>query len=526
MRRSSVSPAPVVAVVAALALLVACTGEPGPTLETAEVGPGEVVQTIATAARIEPIGRVTVAAPTAGEVEALFVGDGDVVSRGERLLRLDDEALAAQIAQAEAALETTAQLPGLAAAGIDLAPVLGALAGTFDSALPALLGALGAQVDVTEAAVVGVVRTAADAADGQAAAVEALADAIAEAVAQLPVDEELDLDTDLEPGLLDELDLGADPEQVAAAIAAAETAARDARAQLGAAQSALGGIAGELSQAQAEAAATAAAAEQAQLAAIEAQREQAEQALEAIRDQLDDLTLLAPVAGVVELVRDEGGAPAGLPGGVPDLGSLGDVGGLGGIGELLGGAGAGSSGVSASGPVTVGSEVGPGQALLRIYDLSRFTAELDVDELDIVEVEVGQSVVVLVDAFPGVELDGVVDRVAIAPDRSPTGGATYPVSVRLTEVPDEVGLRVGLTAAAEVEVRRVEAELVVPTSALLRRGGQEVVFAVREGRAVEVPVQVLAIGDDTAALEGDLASGEQVVTIGVELVEDGDEVPG
>jgi multidrug resistance efflux pump len=116
--------------------------------------------------------------------------------------------------------------------------------------------------------------------------------------------------------------------------------------------------------------------------------------------------------------------------------------------------------------------VSTGQAIATIYDLSSFTAQVAVDEIDIVEVERDQAVSVLVDAYPDAELRGTVANVAIAPTSTPTGGATFAVSVRLTEVPDEVVLRVGLTASAEIEVRRVEAETTVPTSALLRRGAR------------------------------------------------------
>jgi HlyD family secretion protein len=163
--------------------------------------------------------------------------------------------------------------------------------------------------------------------------------------------------------------------------------------------------------------------------------------------------------------------------------------------------------------------------LLTIYDLSGFTANVEVDEIDVVEVEEGQAVTVLVDAFPATELRGVVSHVALAPRRGVTGGASYAVTVDLRGVPADVRLRVGLTASAEIEVRRLESDAVVPTSALLRRGGGEVVHVVRDGVAREVPVTVLAIGDDTAAVEGHLEPGERVVTIGVELIEDGDEVP-
>jgi multidrug efflux pump subunit AcrA (membrane-fusion protein) len=150
--------------------------------------------------------------------------------------------------------------------------------------------------------------------------------------------------------------------------------------------------------------------------------------------------------------------------------------------------------------------------------------QVQVDEVDVIEVEVGQPAMVLVDAYPQAELVGRVAYIAVAPERGATGGRTFPVTVELVEVPDEVALRVGLTASAEIEVRRVEADVVVPTSALLRRGEDEVVYAVRDGVAVRVPVEVLAIGEDTAAVDGALRAGEQVVTVGVELIDDGDEI--
>jgi multidrug efflux pump subunit AcrA (membrane-fusion protein) len=98
------------------------------------------------------------------------------------------------------------------------------------------------------------------------------------------------------------------------------------------------------------------------------------------------------------------------------------------------------------------------------------------------------------------------------------------VTVRLVERSDEVSLRIGMTASVEIQVREVEGELVVPSSALLRRGGDEVVHVVRDGVAHRVEVAVLALGDGTAAVSGDLAVGDIVVTTGVELLEDGQEV--
>ena len=248
----------------------------------------------------------------------------------------------------------------------------------------------------------------------------------------------------------------------------------------------------------------------AQREAVEAQRGQAEAALEAARRRSDDLLVTAPVDGIVELARgdDGGGTPA-----LPELG--------GDLESLLGGGAPTSSG---AGPVTVGSEVAAGQVVLTIFDLSSFRVTTTIDEIDIVDVDEGQAVTILVDAFPDDELTGVVEHVAIEPTTSATGGVGYPVRIRLTATPDDVRLRVGLSGSAEVTVREVASDTVVSSSALRRRGESDVLYVVRDGVVRETDVRVEAIGLDTAAVVGDLATGDTIVTEGIDDVLDGQSV--
>jgi HlyD family secretion protein len=456
--RPSVARAAASLAVAAL-VLAGCRGDEGPTVDTAEVAGGEVVQTVAAVASLEPAARVSVNAPIGGRISQLLVEDGQRVEAGDPIAELSSESLELQIAQAEAAVRSADALAGAAgASGLDLSPLFGAFRGQLDATLAPLLDAL----------------------SQQAAAIED--DDLREA-AQDRVAEARDSYLDARGGLIDaERDAAAQSEQASAAQRAAATA----------------------------------------------QRDQAALALDAARGRTDDLVIEAPTGGIIEL------APAdGTGGGVPDLGGLagqlgGGLGALGGgaapdVGGLLGGDG--SEG-GTSGPVTEGVTLASGQLVATIYDLSSFTARVDVDEIDIVEVDVDQAVTVLVDAYPDAEVRGTVANVAIAPVTGPTGGATFPVTVRLTQVPPDVSLRVGLTASAEIEVRRVDADTTVPTAALLRRGGQEVVFVV-DGEVVrEVPVTVTALGDDAAAVEGDLAAGDRVATTGVEDLEDGQRLDG
>jgi HlyD family secretion protein len=270
-----------------------------------------------------------------------------------------------------------------------------------------------------------------------------------------------------------------------------------------------------LRQAERDAARAAAQATATQREAARAQGRQAEIALDAARQRADDLLVVAPIDGVVELARG-GDAP-----GVPGLDGLSGLGGAGDLGGLLGG----GATTSSDGPVSVGSEVAAGQALLTVFDLAAFRVAANVDELDAVTIAVGQRALVLVDAFPDAELPGRVEHVAIEPRTASAGGVSYPITVRLDRVPGDVRLRVGLSGSVEIVTATVRSDTVVSSSALRRRGATDVVYVARDGVIVEVPVRIVAIGDDVAAVDGDLATGERVVIEGIDAVADGDPVP-
>lgn len=561
------SPSLLVVTVALVA--AACTSSDDVEVQVATVGSGEVVQTVAAGARLQAADRVTVTAPVSGEVTHLLVADGDQVAAGQVLARLASANLDEQIAQAELAVDAAEGFAAAtASAGVDLSPVVSAFRAQLDAVFPPLIGGLGDQVTNLENAAVAADRERAeleadleaarrdlqdgldaarrDLEDGLDAARRALEEdadsldaarreleldsldaarrelqgnadvvgpALSEPVADLPPAEVPPIEL---PSLIDPADLHAAAADARARLAEADAGYRDARSQLTAVEA---GLAEQAQQATA-----------AQREAADIQRGQAEAALDAARAQVDDLTIVAPVAGVVELARggDTGPGTTGLGAlGLPGPGSLGSLGDAtggpavgGGAGALLGG-GVGAPTVRSTGPLAVGTAIGAGEVVLTIFDLSGFTARVDVDEIDIVEMEVGQAVTVLVDAYPDAELAGTVRHIAIEPERPVGGGAVFPVTVELEPVPDDVRLRVGMTASAEIEVRRLQADTVVPTSALLRRGGAEVVYVARNGVAIEVPVTIAAIGDDTAAVVGDLPGDARVITTGVELVEDG-----
>ena len=114
----------------------------------------------------------------------------------------------------------------------------------------------------------------------------------------------------------------------------------------------------------------------------------------------------------------------------------------------------------------VGDAVKSGDTLCVIYDLSYLEMTLNVDELQVSSLSVGQSVQVTADAVPDKTYTGVVTRVSLK-GTSNGGTTTYPVKVRIDETD---GLRPGMNANAEIVVAQAKNTLTVPNAAIVRGG--------------------------------------------------------
>lgn len=99
-----------------------------------------------------------------------------------------------------------------------------------------------------------------------------------------------------------------------------------------------------------------------------------------------------------------------------------------------------------------------------IYDLSGMKFEIDVDEIDVVSIKVGQKVTITADALEGETFEGIVDNVSIN-GTSSNGVTTYPVTVVISDYGD---LLPGMNIDAEITVEKVSNVLAVPVSSLNR----------------------------------------------------------
>ena len=157
-----------------------------------------------------------------------------------------------------------------------------------------------------------------------------------------------------------------------------------------------------------------------------------------------------------------------------------------------------------------GDVVAPGTMAFRIDALDTLYVDVELSELDVAQVAVGQTATLTFDALPGKTYHGKVEEVALAgtPDR--TGNVNFRVTVRMTDADRHV--RPGMTAAVDIQTAKITNALLVPSRAVRVRDGQPVVFLLRAGQPKPVPVTLGATSGTWAqVVKGDLKEGDLVV---------------
>ena len=188
--------------------------------------------------------------------------------------------------------------------------------------------------------------------------------------------------------------------------------------------------------------------------------------------------------------------------------------------------------------VIVGTMNNPGTILMTVSDLSVILAVLEVDETDILDVSLRQTVSVLIDALPDVEFSGHVTKIASsAIQASATPGASTDqrgtnFEVEVTIKDDIPGVRPDFSCTAEITTATRDDVIAVPIQALTVRedeqeNEQEGVFVFRDGVVTFVAVEVGIAGERYFEVLSGLGEGDEVVTgpySAVREIEDGDRV--
>ncbi len=160
-------------------------------------------------------------------------------------------------------------------------------------------------------------------------------------------------------------------------------------------------------------------------------------------------------------------------------------------------------------------------SLIQIADLSQMVVKVQVNEVDISKISVGQAAKATFSALPGVELDAQVTRISTVASSSDSsnsyyygssGVVTYDVSLLIPNPVPE--LKPGMTANVDITLQSVPDTLMVPASCVATDGASSYVMLVTDAATQatkRVDVEVAATDQTTAAVTGDLAAGDQVL---------------
>lgn len=166
-------------------------------------------------------------------------------------------------------------------------------------------------------------------------------------------------------------------------------------------------------------------------------------------------------------------------------------------------------------PIQVGSTVRERQAILTIPDLTEMAVRVNIHESVVQRVAEGQTVALRVDAFPNIDLTGVVTKVAVVAD---SGNSfmnpdlkVYPSMVKIDGVHE--WLRPGMSAQVEILVERLDDAIYVPLQAVTYFDDEQVVYVVNAGRSVRRTVEVGSFSEQFIQILSGLSEGEEVLLL-------------
>lgn len=157
----------------------------------------------------------------------------------------------------------------------------------------------------------------------------------------------------------------------------------------------------------------------------------------------------------------------------------------------------------------VGDQVSAGTVGFRIDNLTSLLVDVQVSEVDINNVAVGQDATLLFDAILNKEYNGKVVQVGQAGE-TVQGVVSFTVTIELTDA-DEL-VKPGMTAAVSVVVDEVKDMLLIPNRAVRLVDGNRVVYVLKDGQPVQVKIRLGASSDTMSVIiEGDINEGDLII---------------
>ena len=172
------------------------------------------------------------------------------------------------------------------------------------------------------------------------------------------------------------------------------------------------------------------------------------------------------------------------------------------------------SGIVSEVDIRAGEYVKTGDSIstvVRIIDVSALKAEVEIDELDVPSVAVGQKVSFHVDALPELQVEGRVSWLPREGRVTSEGIAVLDAEVRIDDPPPQ--LLPGYAFSAQIRVSEPQTVLVLDRQAVVERDGKSVVLLLPAGQGgppTPREVRTAAWEDGKVRVLSGLAAGDRV----------------
>lgn len=146
-----------------------------------------------------------------------------------------------------------------------------------------------------------------------------------------------------------------------------------------------------------------------------------------------------------------------------------------------------------------------------IADLSKFKSTVEIDEMDINNIKVGQIARLNFDSLPGVEAEAVVTKIPMLGRYNAQGFGVMDVEITINNPPK--GLRTGFTFNGTIESETEIKRLIIDQATIKQSGDDTVVTKkMEDGSLKDVVVNIKYLGEAKCqVLSGDIKAGDTLV---------------
>lgn len=167
------------------------------------------------------------------------------------------------------------------------------------------------------------------------------------------------------------------------------------------------------------------------------------------------------------------------------------------------------SGIVTDLPVQTGDIVQTGSRALQLDYLENLRLAVQISEIDIPLVKVGQPVSLMFDAFYETTFNGEVTEISLV-GMSSQGVVEYTVTVKMQDA--DAQIRPGMTATVTILVKEIKDVFVIPNDAIVSINGHDHVYVYRAGAYVSVPVKLGSYSDFySEVIDAEIKEGELIV---------------